>query len=360
MDIAITDITRVIAHEVLRAVELEARPPILSERLIVLDKAGKRLVEKRLVTTVASGSHCVDVTVDDASKGSPFDYSTKMLDSEDQGFIAASRHLAESLSRAQTGGSIKAGSALFVQGTCIADGRGSRFIAIIKADSDQGFYRHVNGEIITLRYVKDMLLGESQRLIKVAFFLEDQCVVRADDHPAGDPRSPEDFSIKVFDHMLCNSADRNAAIYFYSTFLKCRQAANASRKTKQFYDAAKKFINQMNDVTPTKKVELHGDLIGYLRSNKTIIEPQEFAKDIFPEHHQDAFINICREQGVEEAITKDLGLLKGKLRRRSLKFSSNVTIYAPPDAFRDSVKIVETSDDGWTSLKIRGTIETMP
>ena len=52
---------------------------MLSDELVVLDEPGKKLVARRLVDTVASGSHCVDVDVDDSTVGSPFDKATGML-----------------------------------------------------------------------------------------------------------------------------------------------------------------------------------------------------------------------------------------------------------------------------------------
>lgn len=360
MNIANIEINRVIAHEVVRASQLTERPPILSEELIMLDEYGNGLVGKRLVNTVASGSHCVDVTVDDASIGSPFDRATTMLDCDNAGFIEASRQLAQALSAAQTAGPIKSGSAIFVQGTCIADGEVSRFLAIIKADSDQGFYKRIDGDNnITLTFVSDMLLGESQRLIKIAFFIEDSGMEAPDDQAAILHRNPEDFSVKVFDHMMQSSGDGNAAIYFYSTFLRCRLADNAPRKTKLFYEATCEFINEMN-IPPSEKVELRGDLISYLRGNRATLEPRTFAQDVLPQENQEAFLRRCRDLGMNEAITKDLQLLKGKMRRQSVKFSSNVTLYAPPDVFRESVRITDATDDGWTNLQILGLIESMP
>lgn len=356
MNLANVQILRVIAHEVVRASQLAERPPILSEALITLDARGMDLVGKRLVSTVSSGSHCVDVTVDDATIGSPFDRASAMLDHSDTEFVETSKVLAHSLSTSQTAGPIKSGSAIFCQGTCSADGQHCRFLAIIKADSDQGFYKHVNGENITLTYVSDMLLGESQRLIKIAFFVEETLP------EAGfvcQNRQSEDFSIKVFDHMLQNSGDGNAAVYFYSTFLKCRLADNAPRKTKQFYDVAREFIDHLT-LSQADIVELRGDLISYLRGNRATLEPRTFAQDVLPEEQQDSFLRKCREVGITEAITKDISLLKGKLRRQSLKFSSNVTLYAPSEVFRDAVRITGTTDDGWTELRIRGLVETTP
>lgn len=356
MNIANIEINRIIAHEVVRASQLNERPPVLSEDLIRLEEHGKVLVGKRLVTTVASGSHCVDVTVDDATVGSPFDRTTSMLDCDDTDFIETSRQLAQTLSTSQTAGPIKSGSVIFVQGTCVADGRVSRFLAIIKADSDQGFYKRVDGDNnITLTYVSDMLLGESQRLIKIAFFIEEVEPEIPVDQVGTFHRLPDDFSVKVFDHMMQSSGDGNAAIYFYSTFLKCRLADNAPRKTKQFYETARAFIDEMN-VPQAEKVELRGDLISYLRGNRAMLEPRTFAQDVLPQENQEAFLRKCRDLGMSEAITKDLQLLKGKMKRQSLKFSSNVTLYAPADVFKDSVKIMGTTD-GWTELKILGLIE---
>lgn len=355
MNITNVEITRVIAHEVVRASLIAERPPVLSDVLVVLDEKGKTLVARRLVDTVASGSHCVDVTVDDSSAGSPFDKATAMLDVDDDGFVANSKHLAGSLSTSQAAGSIKAGSAIFVQGTCSADSRQSRFLAIIKADSDQALYKGVKGDTITLTYVSDMLLGESQRLIKIAFFIEDAVC----DNDFAAVRQPDDFSVKVFDHLMQKSGDGDAAVYFYSTFLKCKLSHNAARQTKRFHDLTRSYIDAI-PVSQTERVAYHGDLISYFRRNTVTLEPRTFAQDVLPPAHQDAFIRMCREEGIDQAFSKNLDLLKGKLRRQSVKFSSDVTVYASSDVFRDAVKIIGISDDGWTELKIRGTIESMP
>jgi 37-kD nucleoid-associated bacterial protein len=355
MNITNIDISRVIAHEVVRASQLTERPPILSDNLVTLDDKGKALVGKRLVDTVASGSHCVEVTVADESAGSPFEKATAMLDVGDDLFITHSKHLAESLSTAQTAGPIKSGSAIFVQGTCSIEGKLSRFLAIIKADSDQALYKNVSGESITLTFVNDMLLGESQRLIKIAFFIEEV----GHDSLTSLQRGAEDFSVKVFDHLMQSSGSGEAAAYFYSTFLKCTLSHNAARQTKRFFELSRTFISEM-PVTSAEKVEYQGDLISYLRQSHGTLEPRSFAIAVLPELSQDLFIKTCRDSGINQAFSKDLELVKGKLRRQSVKFSSNVTLYAPAEVFREAVKILETSDDGWTDLKIKGLVEQLP
>lgn len=355
MNITNVDPLRVIVHEVVRASQIAERPPVLSDDLVVLDGKSKTFVGRRLIDTVASGSHCVDVTVDDGSTGSPFDRATSMLDADDDGFVANSKYLATLLSTVQTAGAIKSGSAMFIEGSCLADGRNCRFLAIIKADSDQALLKRVSGEIITLTYVNDMVLGDSQRLIKIAFFIEES----GPDGESTRERSPEDFSVKVFDHLMQSSGNGDAAAYFYSSFLKCKLSNNAARQTKQFFEVVHSFIDEMA-VSPAERVSYQGDLISYFRQNRETIEPRTFAREVLPQAHQGAFVRKCRDEGIGQAFSKELDLVKGRLRRQSLKFSSNVTLYAPSEVFRDAVIITGISDDGWTELKIRGSIESMP
>lgn len=356
MNIANIIVIRAITHEVVRASQLEERPPVFSDEILTLDQKGNDLIGKRLTSAIASGSHSVDVTVADATKGSPFDHVVSLLEQDNEEFISNSKHLANSLSLAQTTGTIKSGTAIFIQGKCVADGKESRFIAVIKADSDQGFYKNIDADNhITLTYVSDMLLGESQRLIKIGFFLEEEKpdpVFLQD----GVERKPEEFSIKIFDHALQNSSDGNAARYFYGTFLKCRQAENAARKTKEFFEVAKDYINNL-DISQEEKVDLRGDLISYMRGNKAVIEPRTFAKEILPENLQDIFLNICLESRISDAFIKDTSLIKRKLKRQSIKFTSQVIMYATPEVFRESIKIGDVKD-GWTEVRIKGLIES--
>lgn len=352
MNISNIQIIRVIVHEVVRASKIPESPPILNDELIQLDANGIELVGKRLVAMVASGSHCVDVTVDESSSGSPFDHATRMLDAKDDEFVASSKHLAQALSNAQTAGSIRAGSAIFVQGGSLIDGESRRFLSIIKADPDQALVKRVRGDSISLAYVGDTLLGESQRLLKIAFFIEDE-------NATGKSRNPSEFSVRVFDHLMQNKGEGDAAIYFYRTFLRCSLAHNASRQTKEFYELARRYISIL-PISDSERLELHGDLISYLRGNRAVLEPRTFAKEVLPTIHQDRFLMSCKEAGMTKAISKDLELLKGKLRRQSIRFSSNVTLYAPPEVFRDSVKVLSISSDGWTNLKIKGSIEELP
>lgn len=340
-----------IAHDVVRAPQMADHPPVLSDQLMTLHRNGQSLVGQRLVATMSTGSHCIDVTVTDCSKDSPFAMVASMLDGDDSEFIASSQRLARLLTQAQVAGAIKSGSAIFIQGTCVSDGLDRRFIAIIKADSDQALHKRNNNGVLTLEYIGDMILGDSQSLYKVAFFVEEHAA------DGTGPRSPDDFAIKVFDHMLQHSGRGVAAVYFLQTFLRCSVAENAAAMTKRFFSVTRDFIDEL-EIDAIDKMNLRADLFSFLRSKKPTIQPRDFALDFLPAQYQPAYIEACRAQKMTETISKDTSLLKGRIRRQSIRFTSQVTITAPPEEdIRSSVIVEGKAEEGWMRLKIRGGIE---
>ena len=352
----ITRIERVIAHEVIRASELSIKNPTYSNALVNLNEQIKNLLINRIITVVAPGSYCVDLTVDDVSQGRPFNIITNMFNSNDNDFIISSKSLAGQLSNAQTAGAIRPGFAIFIQGI-VNDTREYRFIAIVKTDPDNGLLEKTNGNQIMFDYINNVILGDSTRLMKLALFIE---INKNSATEQIQVRDPDDFSIKVFDYSMRNSTNGNASLYFYSTFLGCRIADSASTKTKQFHEITKKFINDMN-INEEGKVRLYGNLLSYLRDNSTIINPREFAQLYFPSTQQGIFLGQCNNSGITESFSKDIQLLKGKLRRESIKFTSNVTIVASPDVFNESVRIIGQDNEniGWIKIRIKGEIENI-
>lgn len=354
MPIINMNIERVIVHEVIRAAELNSRSGVQSNDIISLDDESRDILTKRILNMLSSGTHCVDLIVEDLSQGSPFNITTCMLDASNSQFIKYSKQLSYLLSSAQTSGTIKPGSGLFIQGTVDYNGNRSRIIAIIKADPDKGLFQNINNNQITLKYVNNILFGASSRLMKIAFFIEENNTNNIiNSHEQPNIRVPEDFSIKVFDHQMQNSTNGNVSLYFYKTFLKCNIAENAAVKTKEFYEIAKEFIN--NNIPQNERVDLYGDLISYLRSNEATISAQTFATNYLKEERQDEFLNNCRDCGIAEPISKDTQLIKGKLKKQSIKFTSNVTLIA--ENVNDSVRNISSTEDGWTTLEIMGEIK---
>lgn len=349
MSIVIEEISRVIAHEVVKAREgTPSNPPQMSDSLMLLtDVKAKGLMFDRINSTIGQGSKSVDVQVETPAV---FHILTSMLDADDDQFIHYSKDLANALSLVQTAGTIKAGVAVFIQGKCFYNDESLRFIAVIKADPDQALHRTYKCNRIELDYVNNILFGTSNRLLKIGFFIEEQ---KLDSNTEPSPRKPEDFTIKVFDHLMNNSSDANAARYFYQAFLGCKLAETSAVQSKKFFEFTNAFIMDSN-LKQEEKETCRGGLFAFMRSNKATIDASEFAREFLPTEIQSQYIGYCNENNILTAFSKDNALILSKLKKRTIRFSSKVTIYASTDILDDNVKIEDQDEDGWTLVKIKG------
>lgn len=323
----------------------------MSDALIALDAAGKDLVSRRLAEALGDGSHSVEVAVERDEAGSVFAVSAGLLDADNAAFIAASKQLADRLSRAQNVGSIKEGVALMIDATVGTNALPQRVMIIVKAESDAAFIKRVAVHGVTLEFVRDMVFGAQQRLFKIGAFLEDR---RAQGHTPADPRKKSDFTAFVYDHQMNIKSAGLAARYFYSTFLGTTMAPSAPALNKVFHDATLQFIADSNR-TRAEKWELRGHLVSYFRSQEPTISARTFSERYLTQEERSAYTRLMREADVSRAITKDTKFIANQLKQRRLKFSNNVSITAPAETFASTVEIVESSANS-TTLRISGTV----
>lgn len=351
-------ITRAIVHEVVSAAQYASKGTPPSQQILVPTGETMRLICERLAEATGSASHCVDVHVERAEAGQAFQRMASLLAADDQEFIAQTAKLASMLSQAQTVGAVKAGVGVFLQGTGELENETVPWTAVIKADPDRGLIKRATARGITLEFVSDLILGAHQRLLKVAFMVEEQ----AYSGDPGEPRDPDDFSIRVYDHLMSTTGRNEGARYFYSGFLGCKIAATAPKETRQFFERTKEFIDA-TFTDPADKVAFRGHLVSYLRSQRGQIGSREFADDYLPQVHRSAYKRMMRESGFPtHAVSKDTSLIERRLKKSSLRFSSKLMIVGPADVLANSVKIGDSVQQGgveWTQLLIKGTVESM-
>lgn len=347
-------LNRIIVHEVLLASDLESdQQPSYSDELLELDPKGEQLLCKRLIDALGSDSHSVELAVEMDGEGSAFHHLTRLLESDEQGFISLSRDLAARLTNAQTAGTIKAGIAVVVDGTIGANGKADRFIALIKAESDSGFVKEKTQKGLRLSFNPEMVLGAQQRLFKIGCFIETKPSAQSD----GDGvRSKDDFQIIVYDHQMSNSGDNNAARYFYGAFLGCRLADNAARLTRIFYEQVCQFINELK-LPPQKRLEARSHLVSYLKSEEPHLSVKDFAERYLQAQLRDSFAKRFKAANFPARnVPKNIKDIKRRLQVRRMVFSSRVRISAPEEEFNELVKI-QNEADGWTNVAIKGSLE---
>lgn len=347
-------LNRIIVHEVLLASDLEGeRKPAYSEAFMELDPKGALLMNKRLTDSLGSESHSVELNVELDNQGSSFDIVTRLLDANDEEYTKLSKDLAARLTNAQNSGTIKVGIAVVVDGTMGSNAKPTRFVAVLKAESDSGFIKEKTAKGLLLKFIPDMVLGAQQRLYKIG------CFVESKRRPAGDcdvVRSKDDFEVVVYDHQMSNTGDNNAARYFYGTFLGCRLADNAPRLTRLFYEQTSDFINGLN-LTAEKRIEARQHLISYLKSQDKHFSVKEFAERYLSIDLRDSFFHRFKKiQFPARNISKDIKNIQRRLQVRRLMFSSKVRISAPEEGFDELVKVIEENSE-FTTVRIAGALE---
>lgn len=347
------EIDRIIVHEVIRVSANDETSPIYGDKVLKLDPKGGQLICARLVNCLGSDSHCVSVTVEQSEDGSAFQHIAETFSSSDENFVKKTVALSDKLSRSQRVGSIKDGLAVFLQGVGWDDSEKLRWIAIIKADPDQGFVKVVKDGVINLQFVSDMVMGAQQRLLKVAFIVES--ISDGSSH-----KDPDDFDIHIYDHLMSNSGRGTASDYFYAGFLGCKLAENAAKETRLFFEKTQECLDGMS-IDSCEKVEFRSHLHSYVKNAKQQMSVKEFAETYLPKEKRPAYLAFMKKSGLpSHAISKDIKFIKAKLKKQTLKFSSKVVIFATPEVLRESVKVIgvdRDADGEWTNLKIRGNIE---
>lgn len=346
---------RVVVHEVLTAADLRKRKPNHSVETIELDDDGKELICERLVASIGSDSHSEEMLVSNSGNDVPFQLIAKLLEEKDKGYISTTAGLADRLSDAQTMGSIKAGLGVFLQGIGDKEGETLRWIAIIKADPDRGFVKEIVGKKISLRFVADLVMGAQQRMLKVAFFVEDVRESKDTSH-----RDSSDFTIKVYDHLLSNSGRGTSALYFYASFLGLKPAENSAKVCRDFYEKTRELTDELSN-DDEEKLTYRSHLVSYLRSEKDQISAKEFADTYLPQRHRLAYMRKMKAAKFpDHAVRKDIRLIKTRLKKQSLKFTSKIVIAGSSEAIQKSVvlgQIVQLNEEDWTEVKIKGRLE---
>lgn len=347
---------RIICHEVLLSSDLDRnRQPQYSEQQLELPSTDKELLSKRLIDALGSDSHSIEVDVEADGEGTTFDHLTRLLGSSDKDFVTLSKDLALKLTMVQTSGGIKAGILMIMDGRIGSKTRPNRFVSVLKAESDSGFMKEKTKHGLTLKYISDMVLGAQQRLNKIGLFVEVKL-------PAASKiglRTKTDFETTVYDHQMSKTGGNQAARYFYAGFLGCKLAENSSHLTRTFYEQTSDHIDKSSKLSIEQRVTLKNHLVSYLRSEEPQISVKIFADRYLPEElHEPYFRRLKLAKFPLLNVIKDTSHINHKLRVRRMVFSNKVRISAPHDSFSENVAVDSKSVDGWTTVRIRGELES--
>ncbi|MBZ9612159.1 nucleoid-associated protein [Rheinheimera maricola] len=347
-------IERLIAHTIFaRGKDKALVPPNLTNELIPLSGDAKDLIQLRVTAALGSSSHGLEVQVVKSDTNSFMQRAAASIHASDDDFKHFSKEIAKSLADAQTNPKWPGGVLIIFNGK-VGESQ-QPFLAALKAETDKGFdVEEVNGKI-TLKLIKKMLLSQTQRLYKIGILIENQYQKPVD----GGGFLPANYRAFLFDHLLTATETKPAAAYFYDTFLGMSITGSSKFQTRLFYEETKLYIDAM-PIDDGDKYDLREALRSELRSQNATIQLKEFADTHFEPEHRADYIKTMLEKGVpDSAVVKDVEYIKAKLRRpRNFMFSSGVKIQAPADASLNELVIIGQQSDGYTTVQIKGGVQT--
>jgi nucleoid-associated protein YejK len=320
-----------------------------AEQLVALPTDAMGSFTERVIDAMGDASQSMELEIAEYGPDSAVALAASLVGTPDGGFIAGSAKFADKLANAQQAKNLPGGIVVVFTGTVGATSR--PFVAVIKAEKQSGFRERGTA----IQYLTDLFLTPASKLYKIGFFT----------HADARRSSPEPWRAHVYDSHMTQRNREGAAKYFYGTFLGCRMPENSAFLTRSFFENTRAFIRQLA-VEPEVKDDLLTSLYTYLKVDQTpTIQVNSFSTAYLPDEAQDNYTNYMRSKNFPlTAVQKDIGDLKGQLRKRRVRFSGSIELSGPPEAFRDLIEIETVVALGaagesteWTHITIKDRIQ---
>lgn len=351
MNLANLEIEMVAIHQIYKYGEYSERYR-LNNSISVLDENSLNVIKNRVVEALGEDTKSIELQIVHEDEESTFQKLASMIYAESNEFLEISKDLTIHLASKQNNSRIPGGIIVFFRGTVRET---NKYIVVLKAECQEGFALTTAGANIDLTYIANLLLTRTQKLYKVAMFIEKNTTEEVDTDLL---RDPNDFDVIIYDNNITHLDTQNAAYYFYKDFLGCDLMPTTRKLTRDFYNLTTQFINTAN-IGNEQKVDFQNSLCNYLKvSRETVISVSDFGDKYFAPEMRDSYYRYMAQNSFPtHAIHKDTSLIDRHLRKRRMCFDTKVRITAPYDDFTELVIIEECDDPGYTRVKIKGKIE---
>jgi len=350
LDLQGMTVDRIVVHDIHpRASDKSLVPPTYGEQLVSLPPSGMAMFTARIVQALGHHSHGIQAQFSQLGSDSFFAAAVELMEANDEGFLATSRAVADSLARAQVARSLAPSKLLVVSGHCASPPR--PYCAVVKAELQDALAEKLERGRSVIDYLNKIFFAESQKLYKIGFVQQVNSLAGV--------QHPESYAVHLFDHLMTGTETRSAAFYFYKDFLGADVSASDRHLTRQFFEKTNDFLNTLK-LSPSRRIELGESLRAELRSNEQTIGVRAFGKKHFEADTQPKYEAFMKRANFPtSAITKDVDYIKARLKRRQkITFTSGVMITTPPDQVKELVSIQTRTVDGNTLVTIRGTVES--
>lgn len=352
------NINRIVVHEIYKRTDnREIVPPTYGTGLVTLDQEALDAFCDRINSAMGSAARSMELDIIQADATCSISIAKSLVDADDTLFIEGSRAAADKLASAQTRRDLPGGVLAIFSGT--AGHPAKRILGMLKAETHNGFTRRVGtGGAISLQFLKDLLLTPQTKLYKIGIFWE-QDAETVEPLPAG-------WRAFIYDDQISSSNRLTAAQYFYESFLGCGFPETGARRTREFHDYTKQFIQKL-EWPEERKTDLHNALVTYLRVDQAAtVQVSAFAQAYLPNAEmRDEYTQYMVEREFPQcAVVKDLSDVSSVLKYRKVTFTRDIKLIVPADKFENLVQMRAIEGDAdehgqipeWTEVIIRDRI----
>ncbi|TAJ77267.1 MAG: hypothetical protein EPO42_10610 [Gallionellaceae bacterium] len=345
-------IERIIVHRIYaRGPDKQLKESKCSSKLIKLEQEALDALQMRITEALGNKSHGIEMTIKEVGESSFFQVAASAIQASDENFIAATKTLADKLSKAQLNTTAPGGMLAIINGRV---GKNSLpFLAAIKAEPQDGFRADEKEDQVNMEYIAELLLTSTQRLYKIGLLTEIASKpADAEGHHASNYRT------FLFDHLMTATETRLAAMYFYSGFLGMDTQASSKKLTQDFFELTRSFIDT-SQIKDGEKIDLHEALRSELRSQEATISVAAFGVKHFPNDMRKKYEVFMQGKGFpQNAVNKDTDYIHAKLRRRrNYIFTNGVSISTPPEKAENYLQIEPAGADGITIVRIKASFK---
>lgn len=216
-------------------------------------------------------------------------------------------------------------------------------LAILKLEREEGVriaQSKVNGKrTFDLGLIKDLILTEKTKLFKIALFVLD--THRRLEGTACDQQ--RGFLPRV-----------EIASFFLNSFLGCQLRMDPSVSTKHFFQSGEQFFNEaVSD--PIDRRTYHTHLLSELTSNRTSIDPTDFANTYLKTEHRQPFLEQLAQGDIPvQLFPKDNTLIADRLKTTVMEFQSGIQLAGPQEAIKDKVSLTKAGEAVATDAATEG------
>ncbi len=343
-------IERIIAHRVYaKNADKTINQPKISTKLIELDAKAQNSLESRLTKALGNKSHGIEMSITQTNEGSFFYTATQIMFDSDSEFITKTATFANSLTKAQSTTNAPGGVLIVAQGRVGSDSK--RFLAVIKAEPQDGFETSENNDFISMNYIDELLMTDANRLYKIGFLVEEINRPKTEINVAN-------FRAFLFDHLMTSLEARKAASYFYQNFLDMSIAESSKKLTQDFFYLTRNFIDS-SGMTDEEKLDAHEALRVTLKNKDATLSVNDFAQKHLSMQFQNQYeIFMEKKDFPLNSITKDIEYIEKKLKtRRKYCFNNDVIILTPSNKTEEYLSFNFSEDKMYTLVTIKGLLQ---